>query len=220
MLFGRLLLFATFAGFAAGPLAADVAYQFTSAADGTGGTLSLGFVFTASTAVTIDALGYYSGSGGFDTSHTVGIYNSSGTLLTSTSLSAGTADPLLDGFRYENIAPITLAAGTYTLAATTVNDWLYGNAYAADGGVTLTGFIVDPAITIGQNAARYVYQSSGTILQDPLSHFSNYTVYIGPNFSTTPVGNAVPEPTSAVGICIAGGALLLIRRLRRPSPQS
>jgi hypothetical protein len=128
--------------------------------------------------VTVTALGYFDYQGdGFATQHDVGIYNSSGTLLTHALLSAGTVNQLIGDFRYTDIAPITLAAGTYTLAATTngpADRWAYGN------GSTMTGFTVDPHISIAANSALYIYQSDN-VLRDPTQlNPNNYAIYAGP----------------------------------------
>ena len=192
------------------PASADVAMSFTSAIISSQSQLSLGWVFTTNSAVTVDALGYYDDQGdGFITPHTVGIFDSVGNLLTSASLSAGTGNPLNGSFRYASISPYTLAAGqTFVIAATTEgpsDPWAYGNAYISDGLVTLPGFTVNPAISIGSNAARYVYQNDN-VLQDPTSHYSNFTVYAGPNFQT------VPLPPS---LLLLGSGLLGLMGLRR-----
>src|SRR5689334_3496981 len=105
------------------------AYSFTDAATALDQQLSLGFSFTALNNITVDSLGYYNYTGsGFLTAHTVGIFDSNGDLLTSTTLAAGSADPLNAGFRYHSITPVTLAPGDYVIAATTggpSDPWAY-----------------------------------------------------------------------------------------------
>ena len=187
--------------------AASGVYSFTSAPTASDRQLSLGFVFTTNSAVQVTQLGYYDDGGdGFLTPHTVGIFDSVGNLLTSVTLAAGTTDPLVGDFRYEAVAPITLAAGqTYTAAATTEgpsDPWAYG------GPAQLTGFVVNPAITIPNDAAKFVYQSDN-VLRDPTDHFSNYQVYAGPNF----VISSVPEP--ATWFLLIGGLGFVGARLRR-----
>ena len=59
--------------------------------------------------MTVSAFGYFDeGNDGFLTDHTVGIFDSAGNLLGSTTLLAGTGDPLINGFRYHAITPFTL----------------------------------------------------------------------------------------------------------------
>lgn len=186
---------------ASAPLRADsIGYQFTTAPVTFDNPLSIGFDFTTLTSVTIDSLGYFDYDGAaFLTPHTVGIFDSNGDLVTSITLDAGTSSTLDGQFRYESIAPVTLPAGqTWTIAATTGGDqdaWAYGNAYSADGPVTMEGMSTNPAILISQNAALFSYESDDALL-DPTSHASNYTLYAGPNFtfSTDNDLQAAPEP--------------------------
>lgn len=172
--------------------AMSTAYSFQTALVSYDTQLSFGFEFRTAEAVAVYALGYYDDGGdGFSTPHTVGIFDSGGTLLTSVLLGTGTADPLIGDFRYHDIAPLILPAGqSFTIAATSGGpaDWW---AYGAEG-TSLTGFVTDPAIQISPFAGVFVYQSDD-VLRDPTEHFK-YTVYAGPNFLLTPV----PEPGTGI----------------------
>lgn len=81
---------------------------------------TVGWQFTVGgTPLQVTQLGLFdSGSDGLLASHQVGIWNSSGTLLSSATVKAGTASPLTAGYRYEPVTPFTLPAnGTYQIGA-------------------------------------------------------------------------------------------------------
>ncbi len=199
--------------FLANSASATAAYEFAGAPVSQDTPLSLGFSFTTNAAVKITALGYYDDGGdGLALSHTVGIFDDLGALVGSATVAAGTGATLDGHFRYVAVTPFTLAAGhTYVAAATTGNyddPWAYG----AVGG-SITGFTANPAITIGANAALFHYQADD-VLRLPTDHYSNYSLYGGPNFQT----GAVPEPASWA-MMIAGfgtiGAMARGRRAKR-----
>lgn len=176
--------------------------------------LTLGFAFTANSSFEVDSLGWFDATGGgFFSQHTVGIFDSTGNLLTSTTLSTGTSDPLIEGFRYGSITPITLAAGTeYILAGTSggrSDNWTVNDS--------VNGFTVNPAFTIGQNAALF---SPGASLVDPSTHFSDYLVYAGPNFQgrVAIADTATPEPKSFLLVTLAALVLFLTQKFRKPGP--
>lgn len=88
------------AGLAAHLASADSLYTFSSVSNTvTDSPLSLGFAFTADSTFKVSALGWFDATGaGFQSLHTVGIFDASGTLLTSTTLSMGAGNPLSDSF--------------------------------------------------------------------------------------------------------------------------
>ena len=209
------ILAASFAAVGANAAAADTpAFEFDGAPTSNDTQLSLGFSFTAGSAVTVTSLGYYDfGGDGFATAHEVGIFDSAGTLLASAGLSAGTGDTLVGQFRYAGITPLNLAAGqTYVIAATThgsADAWAYGNAYPPDA--TVGDFHATVPIAIAANSALFLYQSDNQ-LRNPTEHYSNYTFYAGPNFTIL----SVPEPASWAmmlgGFGLVGAALRGHRR--------
>jgi len=153
---------------------------------------TLGFQFTANQAVTVTALGVFDDSqNGLVDSHQIGLWNSSGVLLASTSVVSGTTDPLTNQFRYADITATTLTAGqTYTVGALYVDD---KDPLLFPGSVT--GFATNAAITFDQNA--YVV---GSNLTNPTSTSGGGPSYFGPNFLFSGV-QPVPEPsTLAVGL--------------------
>jgi hypothetical protein len=172
--------------------------------------LTLGFAFTANSDFMVTSLGWFDATGtGFQSPHTVGIFDSQGNLLTSTTLASGAGDLLPGFFRYEATAPTTLIAGnTYTLAGTTggaADSWTVNNY--------VSGFNVNPEFTIGADAALFSY---GSGLVEPTSHFSDYRVYAGPNLSGTSVNTTTPEPgtLALVGLAMT---MLLVAAARRAS---
>lgn len=197
-------------------LAADMpAFEFDGAPNSNDTQLSLGFSFTATSAVTVTSLGYYDfGGDGFATAHEVGIFDSAGTLLASAGLNAGSGDALIGQFRYASITPLSLAAGqTYVIAATThgsADPWAYGNAYPADA--TVSDFHTTVPIVITANSALFLYQSDNQ-LRNPTEHYSNYTFYAGPNFTIL----GVPEPANWTMMLSGFGLVGAVLRGRRRS---
>jgi len=193
------------------------AYSFTSAPVAVDTQLSLGFTFTADTNFNVTSLGYYDDLGdGFLTAHDVGIFQGDGAsgpgpLLASTTLAAGTSGTLgPNDFRYQAIAPLTLTAGqTYTIAGLSpnigVNDaWVYG------GPSEVTGFSVNPDITIPLDAARFIYSPPGGVLTDPSDHFSDYQFY-AVNFNGP---TSIPEPAAVALLLVGIGGLAAAKRKR------
>lgn len=192
---------------------ADSLYTFSSVSSTytENRSLSLGFVFTANSTFNVGTLGWFDATGtGFQSSHTVGIYDANRDLLTSITLADGTSDPLRNGFRYHAITPITLQAGaTYTLAGTT--EAL--NAYTANDFVS--GFTVNPAFTIGCDAAFYSVSST---LVDPAGdlQYSDYRAYSGPNLEGTIASTDAPEPSAILLLSMGMLVLFVVRRKLRP----
>jgi hypothetical protein len=85
-----------------------------------------GYTFTSSSTVYVTALGYVDNSSTFSSgSRSVGLYNNSGTLLASVSVSSGATT--VNNFKYANLASsVRLPAGTYTILAISpaFNNWL------------------------------------------------------------------------------------------------
>jgi len=158
------------------------------------GGANVGYEFTANTALTIRALGVYdyTGSAGLNASELIGLYNSSGTLLTSATVAAGTSAPLVDGFRWINITPYTLTAGqSYVadIAQDGSDPWIYSEA---GSGVTLFSPSISGVPIAGPDSfSRYTYSGAG--LHFPTGYFG-YETYLGPNISTGAyVNSSVPD---------------------------
>src|ERR1035441_9027679 len=94
---------------------------------------NLALTFQVNTAIMVDQLGVFNANGTSDLnagSIIVGIYNSSGTLLTSTTFSAGTAYAVSNSDLLKSISSILLAPGTYEVDALGFSNNLNGNLNA------------------------------------------------------------------------------------------
>jgi len=83
----------------------------TYSSDSDGRAYTLGYEFTTSVSFTVNALGYF--NDGLGNSHLVGIWDTSGDLLTSATVTG--SDPLTGNFLYQSITPYILAPGTYLI---------------------------------------------------------------------------------------------------------
>jgi len=151
--------------------------------------VNLGLVFTANTSISVDALGFYDPP--LVEFETVGLYNSSGVLLASTTVSS--LDPTVDGYFFASITPVALTAGDqYTVDAEVGNNnWFYGSTAP------------NQAADVTYNYHDYAYGGSGgcctpaTGLAFPTLTASaaggSSGTYYGPNFEFT-AASTVPEP--------------------------
>ncbi len=147
---------------------------------------TLGFKFTLSAPVTINALAYW--VDGRPLSHQVGIWNSVGTLLTSTTVQA--SDPVQGHFWWHSIPSYTLNAGTYTIGG----QFLGGGTFPdnAQGVTTIPGYTwLDDVQQIG----------SGLNYPTASASYGNNGIAVV-NFSAVPV----PEPSTY----LAGALLALV----------
>ena len=196
------------------PARADTpAVSFTSGAPGFDTNyFTLGWVFTANSPISVDALGYYNSTGtGLKVSHNVGIFDSSGTLLAVTTVAPGITDPLIGAFRYAPITPINLVAGqTYTIGGTTDS---FSNPAGYDFWASnVIGLVADPSITLPADAGRYNLQGDNTLVDPQTDGGTN--LYAGPNFLIGSGPSPVPEPGSLALLLTGALPLALFRRRR------
>jgi hypothetical protein len=166
------------------------------------------------------------GGNGLNTSHGVGIWTDAGTLLRQTTIPAGTAAGLVDGYRYESVAALTLTAGQkYRLGA------YYGPVADRCSGTACGDELIYNATSVFANGVTFVQsvQQRGLIGARPLG-FPDVDAGIpqgvfGPNFLMTeiplppPPPSSVPEPGS-VGLAGLGSVALLVRaRWKRSAGQ-
>ncbi len=158
---------------------------------GTNGAWSLGYEFQALQSVSVTGLAFFTG-GGISQNHDVGLWDSNGNLLASTTITSGSPVIGTGGFLWESITSVILTAGDYYYVAgeTGSDNYSYGPS----------GVTVNPAISFV--AAAYV--SSGT-LAFPTSTDPGTVGYFGGNVVLG--ATAAPEPSSAL-LVLAGGAML------------
>lgn len=117
-------------------------FDITFSNSNTGADMTLGWEFQTNANINVTALGFFDlDADGLLASHQVGLWNSSGTLLGSVTVTPSSSPS--GGFYYENLTtPINLPSGnTYRIAAHVLGD---GFVYGADNIVT------DPSITFGE----------------------------------------------------------------------
>ena len=159
---------------------------------------SLGWRFTVNTPVTLSALGYNYFNENYSSNHLVGIYNTSGTLLASATVT--NASTVYNGYRYTNLgSPLTLAAGDYYIVGTTRglnDDWVF----------EATNIVTDPRISY---VGSFFTSGTGGTLGFPSNPASDRE-YLVANFQFA----EVPEPISMVvfGTLLVGGAGVALRR--------
>jgi hypothetical protein len=159
------------------------------------GPFTLGWQFTVNSPITVTKLeAFDSSQDGLFESHDVGIWNSTGSLLVSATIAAGTVDALINQFRVKPVTPTLLAAGTYNIGAV----WLDGadpNTFPGD----LSNFATAPQITFVDPA--YI---GGATLADPVNIFSDAPAYFGPNLAYV-----TPEPSAilllGISLFVTGG---------------
>jgi hypothetical protein len=170
-------------------MAGPLAFSAPSSPSGGGGVqLDLGNVFTANTTFDVDALGTYVPAGGLNVPEEVGLYDSSGTLLSSATVSL--ADPEISGYLFQAITPIALTAGLQYTVVTfdDGNSWAYG---------PLPGQA--PEVTFNFDD----YDDTNVLAFTTSTGSENFgPAYFGPNFE---IEEDTPEPGT---LCLFGFAAL------------
>lgn len=158
---------------------------------------TVGYEFTTSTNLTINALGYW--DDGMGNAHGVGIWDTAGNLLVSTAVQ--TTDPVVGHFQWGSIPTYSLSSGTYVIAGEYLGnedpfpDW-------AEGVTSIPGYswvtdlqIEGSGLNFPTNSTGGEYGDNGILMAD---------------FSVGSAG--IPEP----GTCLLIAPILLgLAALRR-----
>jgi hypothetical protein len=189
----------------AGPLLGAPALTFY---EGTGGFAnnqdqSVGWQFDVLSPVMVTGLGWFDeGGDGLVTAHMVGVWDGTGTLLTSVLVPAGTAASLDGQFRTVGITPIVLGVGTGYIVG---GENFFSNTERLASRVDQT---VDPRL-------RYIdatFSNIGSGFVRPTQFSVADTGFYGPSFSLDSVP-PIPAPGALVlGMLGAGSATWLRRR--------
>ena len=184
------------------------------------GNYTEGYTFTLASASNVTQLGYFDlGADGLTDAHNVAIYDSTGTLLVSQSVTANQTATLgntfnlgngqTGAFRYVTLFnPLALQANTtYTIAGYSQNG-TDGVATQASNLVTASG------VTFGGGVYRFG-DSTGIGSPAPNTPSDRGTAYFGPTFRFSPAqGTGAPEPGTlallGTGLLSMGG--IAIRR--------
>jgi hypothetical protein len=166
---------------------------------------TLGYEFTLSSTVTVDALGYWVDGNGDD--HDVGIWDSTGTLLASTTVLS--TDPVVSDFAWDPISDLILGPGTYTIGGQ-LNQTVSGNDFPADaeGISTIPGFTWVADEQVEGPGLVFPTESTGGYGNDGI-----LTV----DFSVTSSGS-VPDGASTLEL--VGGAIFALGAIRRKFRQA
>lgn len=169
-----------------------------------GGEYTLGFEFSPVVSIAVNSLGVFdSTQGPLSSDAMVGIWDTSGDLLTSATVPSGTCATLVGYFCYVSITPFDLTAGTDYVVGSYLD--ALGTGLDTDEGGSGS---FDPAISVVQD--RYAEES--TFQYPSITDDFSGGAWLGANFQFST--QSTPEPGAFV--LVAGGlAGLLAWRLRR-----
>ncbi len=179
---------------------ASPVYTFTNTPDAMTGSYTFKQKFVVGTQnIVINSLGFYDYLGnGLAESHLMGLFDSAGNLLISTTISSGTGSVLTDGFRWKTIADTTLTAGsTFSLISQS----------NLDAHNMVAGIALNPKVISVEGG----YGSGATFNPSLISTSKDNIIWTG-NFNIADA--QVPEPAS-LALMGLGLAALAVRPRKR-----
>ena len=151
MKLSSLAVVALLLGTAPAAFAAPAADLTSPGAGYTTAPYTLGFIFTLGANTSATKLGIYDSNGdGLETFAQVGLWTDTGTFLGSVSVGPGTSGELIGAYRYANIAPIALSAGSSYVVGSYMNSSVSGSASSFGTGQGGSGSF-DAIITFAQD---------------------------------------------------------------------
>jgi Domain of unknown function (DUF4082) len=170
--------------------------QFSSSSTLTDGRpFTLGYEFTITSTIDINALGYW--DDGLQNNHEVGLWDSTGILLTSATVTG--TDPITDFFRFQSIPNFILLPGDYVIGGQFLGN---SNPFPnqALGVTTISGYtwVTDKQI-YGSGLNFPTFSTGG-------SYGNNGILLVDMSVAST----SAPEPSTMVLILFDAGLLLLV----------
>ncbi|MGH9528915.1 MAG: DUF4082 domain-containing protein [Terriglobales bacterium] len=152
-------------------------------------SFTFGWQFTVTSPVTVTALGYYDPNDKLKSNHDVGIFSSGGSLLLSTTITAGKYTTV-DGFAFLTVPSITLADGTYVIG---------GDSFDSKDPFIFSASSLSPIpqITLGETGLF----TFGTTFALPTTNFASAT-YMGPDFEVESSATVPESSSSSMLICV------------------